>query len=1179
MSAPKTYDGAKRDLKHRLPGSALNQCAVPGRASPRTQSALVSAAKEAETRLRVGVCLEMLIPSVHLEVLPTSADSDLDSIAIDPNSESASSDVESMRDDPTPGKTSWDLAPDAAFDEIVEAMLCGREPDLEAMSAGDEELRRGLEEALRLAQEVLPRAAPGLPSIAGYRLLSEIGSGGMGVVYLAEQRELHDRLVALKVLTLPGSSSNRARSRFLREAQALALVRHPHVVRIYEVIDSATSCAYAMEWIEGSTLARLVERLATEDRSTVHCIERILGHPMADRALSVRDYWLRVGIELCDALSAVHTAGIVHRDLKPSNVLLDSQGRSYLADFGLVRLPDASLGTSVERFVGTPAFASPEQLANRSVDGRSDIFSLGATLACAVALRLPSVGTGDPRGDALWDVRKDSVLRSVFAKAMATDPDERYESPAALREDLVRVRAGMRSQATRDPWLARWRRETPARVRSRISVALALSLTAFIGLTALFTFGPQPDQPLRLVERPDWSPERSLQPESTSSLISTTVSGVDDVLTLGVADVDGDGTVDLLVGRLGKTLEIYFGRGEGRFEENPTVSEIVECFCMAIADVDGDGDADIAVGRDDRFNEIWRNDGSAQFELAGTFGSSRRTNALAFADLDGDGDTDLIEANLMRNLALENDGTGRFTVSEVWLGDGSSCVATEDLDNDGRVDLILPSSGHGLIFWNQGGWTFEGAGPVGACRSVSVGRFESGRHLGIVITPIGKRPQVVTLSGRELAIGFPYDRSSDLVETRAWTSDLDGDGTDDLVEFRAGSVGRALRGDPAGTFLHHWHTFPCGNSRVVHVADLDGDGGEEIITAGADAPLQIHTFDRQRGWFSSVVLSSCVVGDISGDGIPDLIGPATDGRITRVLGSRTLALGGVFGEVARLPPGSYFRCAPVTGDLDADGLPDLIVGVSGIAGGAPDRIYFNDGGGAFVDSGLQLGAEDTRAVVLIDIDQDGDLDSVHGALFDQGRTWINEGGRQFREGPRFGERAGTVGLLRCDADRDGIDDIFEITDTTSVLWLGRGGGEFERGPLHRSMDSATGMIGDLLGEGLEYVIEVDAGRPRAEIRALAGDLRVVIEYGMARAAALVDVCGDSRPDLILAGSQSSPILFLRNAGQGNFVPERFDDPLQLPVYSVHPADLDGDGDQDLVVLHGPFGWRVFENRR
>ena len=192
-------------------------------------------------------------------------------------------------------------------------------------------------------------------TVAHYRIISRIGAGGMGTVYLAEDTNLNRR-VALKFLQAETAGSHDGAARLLREARAASALDHPHIATIYQIGDHAGQPFIAMAHYEGETLEAHLAR----------------GHSMVEVA--------RIVAEIADALAAAHAAGIVHRDLKPSNVMLTGTGRVKVLDFGLAKIETAETVTKLTgegSTLGTAAYMSPEQAAGEEVDARSDLWSLG----------------------------------------------------------------------------------------------------------------------------------------------------------------------------------------------------------------------------------------------------------------------------------------------------------------------------------------------------------------------------------------------------------------------------------------------------------------------------------------------------------------------------------------------------------------------------------------------------------------------------------------------------------------------------------------------------------------------------------------------------------------------------------------------------------------------------------
>jgi serine/threonine protein kinase len=217
--------------------------------------------------------------------------------------------------------------------------------------------------------EVLRRLTSALSG--RYRIDREIGRGGMSTVFLAEDLK-HHRQVAIKVLT-PEVAAAVGSERFLREIETVARLTHPHILGLYDSGDAEGLLYYVMPYVEGESLRQRLTR---------------------EKQLPVDDA-LRIAREVADALSHAHSHGVVHRDIKPENILLES-GHAVVADFGIARAIAAAGGEALTQtgiVVGTPAYMSPEQAAGgQSLDGRSDLYSLGCVLYEMLAGQPPFTG-------------------------------------------------------------------------------------------------------------------------------------------------------------------------------------------------------------------------------------------------------------------------------------------------------------------------------------------------------------------------------------------------------------------------------------------------------------------------------------------------------------------------------------------------------------------------------------------------------------------------------------------------------------------------------------------------------------------------------------------------------------------------------------------------------------------
>lgn len=261
-----------------------------------------------------------------------------------------------------------------------------------------------------------------------YEIVAELGRGAMGVVYQARDPQI-DRMVAVKTVSLWGQEPEEEkefRLRFQNEAQAAGRLHHSGIVSVFDVgEDPENHDPYiVLEYVSGETLNRILSR------------EKKLPLPAA----------LKLAEEIADALDYAHGQGVIHRDIKPANILITDTGHAKIADFGIAKLNLAHF-TIPGRVLGTPAYMAPEQLSGEGCDGRSDLFSLGVILYVLVTGLSPFQGSSattvcfkvanrEPMAASALDMNLPPELDAVISKAIAKNPDERYQTGAEFAEDL-----------------------------------------------------------------------------------------------------------------------------------------------------------------------------------------------------------------------------------------------------------------------------------------------------------------------------------------------------------------------------------------------------------------------------------------------------------------------------------------------------------------------------------------------------------------------------------------------------------------------------------------------------------------------------------------------------------------------------------------------------------------------
>jgi len=355
--------------------------------------------------------------------------------------------------------------------------------------------------AMKLLEEAFPTAGGAVSGrstrLGDYRLGREVGRGGMGVVYEAEQISLR-RTVALKVLYPGITGSKQAEERFCREARAAARLHHTNLVPVYGLGRDEGSWYYAMELVRGPSLGEVILRMRDVAGAAAEKLTDSAASLAASRGSGAYFPVLaRMFAGVAEALHVAHADGIIHRDVKPTNLLLDETGTLKLMDFGLARVE--GLGPSMTitgEMVGTPYYMSPEQASAKrlEVDHRTDVYSLGATLYELLTLRVPFpetdvarlcsriVASEPPRPRSL-DSRIPRDLETIVLKAMEKDRELRYASALQLAEDLRNFALGAAIRARR-PGLAEraWRRMK----RHKLVTALAASALLAAGAGAVF---------------------------------------------------------------------------------------------------------------------------------------------------------------------------------------------------------------------------------------------------------------------------------------------------------------------------------------------------------------------------------------------------------------------------------------------------------------------------------------------------------------------------------------------------------------------------------------------------------------------------------------------------------------------------------------------------------------------
>ncbi|HEX6810613.1 MAG TPA: VCBS repeat-containing protein [Planctomycetota bacterium] len=656
---------------------------------------------------------------------------------------------------------------------------------------------------------------------------------------------------------------------------------------------------------------------------------------------------------------------------------------------------------------------------------------------------------------------------------------------------------------------------------------------------------------------------------------------VPNVGALATIDIEGDGDVDLLVGNASGPSAIWRNDGKGRFTDNGSPGGLAvnaNTAAFAVGDVNGDGQQDLAWATYFGGLSLLLGGGGALWPapagyLPQTFAF---VGAVCMFDADGDGDLDLVfgEAGgiATSNRLLLNNGAGVFTDAPSWLGissPGALQFVPFDCDGDGDRDLLLVSwNGPPQLMRNTG--TSFLASPLlasvitGVC--ATAGDVDGDGDADLVIGNMGSAP---ALRQDRLLLNNGQGVFTDVTATAMpsldnWTSavhlvDIDGDGDRDLLVTHSqpmlvgNRLGHSLlRNDGTGTFSDASATLP-DNDLVGHVSvvfDVDGDGDSDYLFAGGHAQ-QLYWNDHGQLFDAAgptlparvCVTEAIAAGDLDADGLPELI---VGGWNFSLIGGRTSVLWndgtGHVDEIATNPvwPNGIYAGAAL-GDIDGDGDADLVFGLDQPG---QNRVYRNDGNRVLTDvtsTALPSLLDFTRAVRLFDADGDGDRDLLFGNT-DNSRLLLNNGLGTFTEvtSTALPPSSGTRDVAVGDVDGDGDLDVVRATDTgPNELWRNSGG-----------------------------VFQVASGSLPSIVQAT-------------EAVALADLDGDLDLDLIVGNRPDGPLdprsWILWNDGAGAFLSP----PVALgssDVRAIAVGDIEGDGDVDFVLGGDGAAPRLFENQ-
>ena len=764
------------------------------------------------------------------------------------------------------------------------------------------------------SQEGLPAPLPVGERFGRYEIRALLGHGAMGCVYRAYDTRLECE-VALKTPQFDPVREPDVGERFLREAQAAAKSRHPHVCPIYDAGQIGNTLYIAMALIEGQTLA-----------------ERMRG-----RQMEPRDAAELIG-KLARALESVHRAGIVHRDVKPHNVMIDRSGEPILMDFGLAREagPEGPLSASGS-IEGAPAYMSPEQVEGRPADARSDVYGLGVVLYQLLTAQLPFSGsltqvlaaipTSEPPAPRSLRPAIDAAIETICLKAMAKHPSDRYQSAEELAEALHAYLEGTLPAPTPPRGKHKWW-VAAAAAGGLVLLGVIVKITIEISSTSASGLGFD---------------------------VAWSVQG-DKVL---VGDVNGDGKPEVVVGTE-PSFQVYDAAGKAIGEP---IRDAGDLNILAVVDksrlpriITWERVPDPAerLSENDKPQEtplrlhVYADNGQLlkTLETKGQIWPLRlgyrqvpTIRACLATDLDRDGNVELVAC-------VAHEG-GRYTRGIVvfdyesgkerwhyWTGPMPRDVQAAGFRGNALLDIVLAGIGPNNRVQREGDPPVQGEDTVD-------GRCYVFRLNGATGKPVWIRRFE------------PEDRDDCHVYSSVAVADVDADGRLDIVAAswmnehrRQGAdlvydpsqdLGRlyVLNAADGKTRPGYERNFGC-MVEIASVADFDGDGRPEILVSVRDEKTRLGSLVMLRGgpglpevcsyslaerWFKLTA-----TGDVDGDGHPEVVAVASPSAI----GPQTRDTIYILSHILDPTPlwewkaGGFVDGVTVS-DLDGDGASELIV--------------------------------------------------------------------------------------------------------------------------------------------------------------------------------------------------------------------------------------------------------------
>ncbi|MDG1813733.1 MAG: FG-GAP-like repeat-containing protein, partial [Porticoccaceae bacterium] len=711
-----------------------------------------------------------------------------------------------------------------------------------------------------------------------------------------------------------------------------------------------------------------------------------------------------------------------------------------------------------------------------------------------------------------------------------------------------------------------------------------------------------------------------LNPGSGAGFASVTGAPIgsdgDSTESVALADVDGDGNLDVVAGNIGQTNKLYLNKGgDGGFASvtgSDIGSEKDSTESVALADVDGDGDLDLVAGNySNQINKLYLNKGFGGSAAINIGSIAESTQSVALADVDGDGDLDVVEGNTGENKLYLNKGYGVFPTTGIGIYSpygSTESVALADMDGDGDPDLVVGNDGKNTLHLNTGIDPYFPSGTdIGSdsndTESIALADVDGDGDLDLVA---GNQDEInklyLNIGGGSVfaSTGTGKDIGSDQNSTQSVAlADVDGDGDLDLVagnQKERNKLYLNIGGDSVFASTGSDIGSDNASTQSVALADMDGDGDLDLVAGNYKQTTKLYLNKGGADGFASVTGSDIgtdkdstylvALADMDGDGDVDVVvGNVLQSKLYLNHGSDVFVVRDIGGDEVGL---TY---SIALGDMDGDGDLDLVEGNSG----EKSKLYLNNASGGFATAGTAIGYEKVPGlplVALADVDVDGDLDLVAGNYHEIKKLYLNNGSGVFAtEGTAIGsEKDSTLSVALGDVNGDGKVDLVAGNSSTdgdnlpnkNKLYLNSGADSkfFKDGTniIGSGTDRTWAVaLADVDGDGNLDLVEGNEQTNKlylnsgADSKFFKDGTNIEIAkngYNNTRSVALADLDGDGDLDLV-TGNLGVNKLYL-NTGNPPFFGESTDIGSDAEAtYSVALADVDGDGDLDLVV--GNFG--------